>query len=787
MWRIFTSDLRRNVTRLLCLIVGTGIGLLLIAYIYFEKTYDSSLRDYQRVYYITQNIEQNGEYLEYEQVPGGTAPFMKRMIPQIESATRITPAIGCSVVRFDDGVSIPVDSWCLADSCFFDVVGTEVISGDPAVALGVEDRCMVPRSFAEKAGRDVIGERICMFEVFPDYHAVIGGIYEDFPENSTFHNAILLSMKSIGKFTYDGTENLVGNDIYIGFLKLREGVNPEELDKPIRQMLKENYDKELIESYHYGLGIKPLSEKHSSKDGVKTKIWLLSILAFVMLLISGVNYLLIVIGQISSRSREMAVRKCFGTGNGKIFRMILNESTLYLIIAIGLGILIMFCFSSTCKELIGVTPKVLYSTGYVWFFEGVIFILLLVLTGFIPAYIYCRTPVADAFRVSVNSRRWWKLTMLSMEFAATGFLFCLVTLIVRQYRLVTDLDMGFDYENIAQIWISGINDDKALSLLEQVRKSPCVESAAYAHQNFIYSAAGDNMWTDGKEQNQVNIADMHYANSEIFETMGMEFIQGGPFPAVSDSTMTQIVVEERFIDVLHKYFDVRDDNIIGQSVHITGHGDNSQQFVVCGVIKNMIRGGFEEENADKRAGVIFPSGHSLPFLYIRFTEINPENLSSIQQILNENFKDREIYVTPYREQVSGLSYGLKQTGKSVMIVSFSILFIALLGLMGYTSDEVQRRSKEIAVRKVTGTSESKIVRLFCVDVLKVAVPSLLIGGVAAYYAGHEWVSKFTDQVHLSPLIFVACLLIIVALISVIVILNSIGVSRGNPVKYLRNE
>lgn len=788
MWKTFTSDLRRNITKLLCLTIGTGIGLLLIAAIYFENTYDTSYDDWDRIYLLTESIEQNGEYLEYNKTPGGTAPLMKKYVPQIEEATRMTGLLGECNIRFDDGTKIRVDGISLADNNFFDVLRTEIISGDPHEVLDVLNMCMVPRSLAEKAGRDVVGAQISCPDYIMDYKATIGGVYEDFPENSSIRNSVYLSLATIAEFTYDGRENLSGNDRYIGYAKLIPGANAEDTKPAIDKMLAENYDPELISVYHFGHGMRPLSEFHSSQDNVKSRIWLLSILAFAMLLISSVNYLLIVVGQISTRSKEMAIRKCFGTDNRKIFRLTLKESFIYLIAAMGLGILIVFCFSDTCRDIMGVGPEVLFSTGHVWIAEAAIFILLLILTGVVPAIIYCRTPVANAFRVNAKSRKAWKLIMLSIEFAATGFLLCLVVLIGRQYHLVTNLDMGFKYENVAIIYTTGMDGNKSREIAQQISKLGCVENVAFSFQNYTEWAYGNNVWLEGKKVNQVNVADMYYASPEIFETLGMEFVQGGPFGEPTDSTSNLVVVEERFVDMLQRYFDVTDSNVIGQAFYMTGHENVAQgEFVICGVIKNMRRGGFENDKIDRRPGVILSSNYSLPILYVKLTEMNPDNLSQIQNILRENITDKEVYATPYKQEVALLASDIKRTGKSVTVVGFAILFIALLGLIGYTSDEVNRRAKEIAIRKVTGTAEWKIVKLFCIDVLKIAVPSLLAGGIIAYIFGQEWLSRFTDQVDLSPMTFVACLLAIAILITLIVVLNSLSVARSNPVNHLRNE
>ena len=142
---------------------------------------------------------------------------------------------------------------------------------------------------------------------------------------------------------------------------------------------------------------------------------------------------------------------------------------------------------------------------------------------------------------------------------------------------------------------------------------------------------------------------------------------------------------------------------------------------------------------------------------------------------------------PYGPYVEAYNTEVRTFGKLVMISAITILLIALIGLIGYTGDEVQRRAREIAIRKVNGTSTLAVMRLFCTDTLRVAIPALLLGGVTAMFIGRKWLSQFTSQVSLSPFIMTLSLIVLVMLVLIVVILNSWHIARANPVKYLRTE
>ena len=787
--KFFTSDLRRNIIKILCLSIGLAVGFLLVAKIYFEQSYDSFFPDIDRIYRITESTVQNGEYKEHQYTPGGSAPELQRHIPQIEKATRFTTLTnGDPVLKLEDGRKIGVADVTLADTCCFDVLKTPILEGDSHEVLAVEDLVMIPRSLAEKIGGDVIGQRFSVVAWGDTYKMTVGGVYEDYPLNSTRKNAVYLSMPTIGKFMWEGScDNLIGNDRYSSYALLAEGADPEEVSALMVKHLKTVIDEEAFTIYDFRMWVRPMAGAYSSQDGVKTMSWMLGILAVVMLMCAGLNYLLIVIGQLSARGKEMAIRKCFGTDRKSIFLMVMGESLFFMLVSLGLAVILAFCFSDLCRDLLGYSPKELFSTGKVWIAEGLVCVGLLVFTGIIPSVIYSRTPVAHAFRPATHGRKVWKLILLAVQFMATGMVMCLLVLVGRQYCMIGNLDIGLDYENVAMFYRYPMSDEKTRTVMDELKKLPFVEGVASADVHPTDWASGNNIWTEGREADEVNVADMEWSNPELFDVMGMPLVQGRGFGANADSTVNEVIVEERMVEVFQKNFGEEDEDIIGKTFYITGHADGGMLNTIVGVVGNLRRGGFESENADKRVAVFFPSSKVRGNVFIRFTDLTPENLTAAQKVLDSINDGDEIYITPYRMKIEAKRSGIRKFGMSVMVVGIAIILIALIGLIGYVADEVNRRAKEIAIRKVNGTDAWKIVRLFCLDVLKVALPSLLAGGVLAMVVGQRWLSQFTDRVSLSPLSMMACLAVLLILIMGVVAVNTLRVARSNPIDHLRSE
>ena len=784
MLKTFTSDLRRNITKVLCLTVGMAVGMILIAKIYYEETYDAFFQDSDRIFLVYEKFNDPENPFDFDQTSGAYAPAMKRYLPQVETSTRYTWFSSGDVV-LDDQRRFDSEGIKVADSCLFDVFSNKIIAGDPHEVLSVNHSCMIPRSRADKIGGNVTGLEITIPKMSDDFKVTIGGVYEDFPKNSTVPNSIYVSISTLEAIGWGGAENWVGNDAYKSFVKLRKDVRVEDLKSGIRRMLEENVDRHILDERYMDIGIKPLVGYHTSGEDVKEMVFMLSILVVLILMCSSVNYLLIVTGQISSRSKSMAVRKCFGTGNARLFFMVIGESMAYIVVSFCLACVLIFSLGDLCKELLGLSPDQLFATKYIWAVEGVTMLMLLLVTGVIPAVIYCRTPVAQAFRGDTRKRKIWKLAMLALQFVVSGFLFSLLVLIGRQYRQLTNFDVGYDYSDIGMISL-GSNKDHADRLKKELLRLGCVENVAGATQNFVTQSSGGEAIIEDNESDKLQIADMLWTDREIFDVLGLKFIQGTTFRENADTTLHEVVVEERMIDALRTRYGIDSPAIVGKTFKYGGHGE-LREYTICGVVNNIHRGGFVDEHIDRRPGIFFPPENNAWTLYVRFNEMNQSNMHMAQEVIDSIFGDSDTYIVPYKNQFERYTYDIEKFATAVLAVGIAILLIALSGLLGYVADDVESRSKEIAIRKVTGTSEYGILKLFCRDVVIVALPSLAIGAVAAMIAGKSWLSRFCDQVSLSPAIFLLCVIVLLLLILVMVVVNSLKVARSNPVRFLRNE
>ncbi len=789
MIKLFTSDLRRNLIKIFCLSTGLAIGLLIVAKVYYEETFDEALPDIERIYRATEHFDMNGEYGEYYNTAGGIAPGLKRYLPQVEKATRYRQILAATRLVAPDGKKYEVSGVSLADTSFFDVLQTRILRGDPREALAVEWNCMIPASLARKIGADPVGMTFYANDYGEEFPLTVAGVYEDFPLNSSISNDVYVSLSTLPRLrTWDNRDAWMGGDSYRGLVMLVEDCDTAGVHSHIRRMLEENIDADVLDGVKYDIGLKPLRGLYASNDDVKIMNRVLGLLALIILVSASVNYLLVVMAQMQWRAREMAVRKCYGTSGRRIFGMVMGEGLAYLGVSLLIAALIVASLSSECGQILGADAATLLGNVRVWFLELTVCLAILAITGIVPAWLYCRTPVTGAFRRDTRGKRMWKLALLSVQFFASALLFCLLATVWRQYSLLSGMDPGYEVENLAMADIQRISDGQRRPVVEELRRLGCVTGVATADQDLTSYAAGNCIYMSDDPLSQVNVADFYGANPELFDVTGMRFRQGGTFEAYADSTVRQVVVLEPFIEDLRKIVPFEGDMIIGRGFSISEHSKSaSDEFEVRGVVGQVLRNGFSESSADRRSGVFFPTTALCRNLYVRFADMTPEALDEARGVIDRLCPEAEIVLMPVKSKLDAHNAPIKRFGNSVMIAGLVIFVITLIGLTGYAADEVHRRAREIAIRKVNGMSVGDILRLLCGDVMKVALPSTVAGAVVSYAVGNEWMSQFTDRAGVSVLWTLGVVLLILGVVAGVVVICCLGVVRANPVRYLRDE
>lgn len=773
-----------NLIKILCLGVGLAVGAILIAKVYFEQSFDNFYPHAADTYIINETVDRNNDgHKEYPQTSGGVAPGLMRFTPQIEAATRFTGLTEKFDIEDEAKNKYTVSSIVLADSCFFDVLPRPVVAGNIKQTLSLKDHCAIPLSLARAMGGDVMGKRLFL-PGNQQLSMTIDCVYEDYPENSQFHNlGILVSLNSIGQYMWDGSNNFYGNDRYQSFVRLAHGTRPGELKGAVDKMIKQNIPADLTtkSGVRLGYSFTQLSQNYTHSDNVKRMTWILSLLAFILLLSSTMNYLLIVIGQMIERAKEMAIHKCYGAGKGDVHRIILVESVVHLLLAIVVAALLIFLFRGTITDLLGTSLEALLINRGSWIL-GAVCLLILLITGVLPGWLYSRIPVATAFRGYQENKRRWKLLLLAIQFTAAGFLLSLLVLIGRQYSRMINDDPGYKYDNLAIVTLDGVGFGERQKVQCELEKLNCVQQVTSCDMLLISSQSGDNVSLPDSDKELFNVCDLYATGPGYLSALQIPVVQGRGFTTDTDSTLHEVMVDRKFVEKM-KTVAGWDNNVVGRTLSITGHSTNL--FTICGVFENVRVGSIT--NPDTRPTVMFFAHGTLYNILVRFHHLSAPDMQQVNSLLNRLYPTATLRVTPYKTEVVNLYTDSRRFRDAVMIGGLVTLLVALIGLIGYSNDEVSRRRKEIAIRKVNGAEVNNILVLFMRDILLIALPALFVGGAGAAYVGSLWLQQFSERVSLNWLVFAGCGLLLLAIILAVVNINCYKIAKSNPVDYLKGE
>ena len=769
--------------KVLSLGVGLAVGIVLIAKVFFELSYDSFYKDIDRVYTINTWYSHQGEEKDYGQVSGAVAVGFMDEVPGVESGTRTTYVFNGNTYLDENGNKLSGTLVC-ADTCFFQVFDRPILAGDPVKVLGKWGSVLVNRSFAEKMGgvQECIGKQICNADM-DGLKLTIEGVFEDFPKNGSLDYDILLSMDTYGK---NSTDNWLGNDRYKGYVKLMPGVDPNTLTDAIRKMQEAHQPLERIEAQGTSLRyfLKPFSTLHTSDPDVKSQVILLSIVAALLILISLLNYILIVISSMVKRSKEVGVRKCYGAEGKHIYGMLTKEALLHIVLSLVLAAVIIFAGRSIVENLLGVPFQTLLVPQSIMAIAAVI-LLVLVISIVVPAELYQRVPVYAALKNYTENSRNWKLGLLGVQVLINVFLVVMMLIIGRQYQKVSNADTGYDYKNLYYFDMFD-GDRQALTRAAQTLRSlPEVSAVAAAYNLPFEGSNGDNVYLPNDDRELFNIADQYECSPDFYDLMGIQFLEGR---APRDSS--EIVVDEKFVTKMAEFTDWSD-GAVGKQVFITGHDRSSdterRYFTISGVYKSYIIGNLT--GVDPRPSALFYGeiGSMSSWMPHTFFKVRPEALPKIRQALEQALEGREINILSYEEQMRAAYADSKKMRNTMAIGAVFSLLIALLGLIGFIRDESLRRSKEMAVRKINGATTRDILGVFAVDILKLSGVMAVIACIAAFFVAHKWLEQFAEKVSLNPLYFIGGALLVLLIVLGVVVLNCLRIARANPVESLKNE
>ena len=751
-----------NIIKVISLTLGLLVGILLFARVAFELNYDSYYSEPENLCItlrtgISDGIKKEPNIDNY----GKLAEAIRENFPdEVEDATVLD--LFSQSPLYHEGKKMEHVILATSKSHVFSTLGIKVLLGDVS-QLDRVDVIFISRSLARRLFADAnpIGKTI---NIEIDYPLTVQGVFEDIPENTEFHFDGVYSFDTRSK-QYGSERGGWGYDSsYHCMVRFRHPNEREKVEVRMPEMLKKYIHNYKGQSEEYSF-MTP-SQYHLQKPESRKIVMILSILGFAILLVAGMNNVLISVSSLAQRAKSVGIHKCNGASDGHIYRMFLYESALLILLSLLFVTVLLFTFKLEIEDLSGASLKALFTWQTLWVPILVSLVLFLVI-GLFPGKLFAAIPVTQVFHRFTAHRFVWKRSLLFIQFTGIAFILGLLMVILLQYHQVMTRDMGYKVDNLAVGWSPYREIDKMDGIL---RGLPIVEEFCNA-STIIYGGYMGQPYTDahGKEfMGRIEFVDEHYV-----PVMGLQIIKGRNIQQDKE-----ILINEEMVRQIGWT-----DSPIGKNLE-----DGKNNFgTIVGVVKDYV----VQSAYMPQAPVALMSNlewmNVLNKRNIILKEPFGENLAKINTLMKEAFPTVDIVFRSARQEIDKQYQEVRRFRNVVIIASIAILLIALMGLFGFVNDEIQRRSKEIAIRKVNGAEVPDILRLVSGNIFWTALSAVLVGIVFAYIVSNKWLEQFSDRVSVNGGHFLVVIIIILLLIIGSVIGRSWNVANENPVNSIKNE
>ena len=737
-----------TLTKITSLTIGIITGTLALSYCTFETSYDDFHKDADRLYRIS---VQGSEYIKAILVNEAA-----KNIPEIETATLCSPRIYRSAYKFDTHEYSAETIY--ADTSFFNVFSFEVITGNPDQDLADANKIFISDKLADIifGTTNPVGQQLTT----KNGTLTIAGIFKKIPRNCHFIKLdIIRPVSAMGKQDWNSPRD------FSGYIRLSSQATPETVTKKIQSIADQYKNVEHAETYQ----LQPIRDLHLKYGWGYTSVILVGILGSLIVLIAALNYILIAISSLIQKTKEIGIHKVNGASSGDIFRMFLLETVILIGIASILSIGFLLGFRSAFEYMIYISFQELLTTKVVWTIIGFI-IFLILLTAVIPARLFASVPVLQIFRQVTSGKHSWKYALLWIQFSSACLLITLLIIFTGQFNLIMNKDLGY---NMDKLYYTEITCGSPYASMEAVKaelnRLAFVNGSTFA--NTIPIWAGSTTIYDENKQEVMECPILH-TDKDFFRVMEISM-------ATPDSLWDEnkVIVNKKFLAKL-KALSKNEDGLIANNrpIKIEGICNNFQvNSLYASQLSLLVRQLKEPDTA------------RIYTLLVRFTDPSQENIQNVQKKLKTMTGENRIALYSYKTTHENGYQGEEDLCNAVQLFTAFAMLITILGLFGFTGDEVARRTKEVAIRKVNGASTGSIIYLLLRNICILALLSIPFALVGAFLLGQIWLSEFAYQLTLSVWIFGGSSVITLFIIILTVLLKSRKGIWARPIEALKSE
>ncbi|MGA7305861.1 MAG: FtsX-like permease family protein, partial [Rhodothermales bacterium] len=637
---------------------------------------------------------------------------------------------------------------------------------------------------------DPLGHSVKLFDQFD---LIVTGVTSSQPAASHFHPDLLVSFRTTEAWTEESERSEWGQyNNYGTYVLLSKGADAAALQAKLPSFLRAHYepDNHTVD----GLVLQPLTSIHLDShldgefepNGNRTYVILFIAVAVLVLVIACFNFINLATARASYRGKEVGMRKVMGAERRQLVTQFLGESivltSLALVAAVFISWLVMPAFTQLSGQSLSWSQF-----GLLDALVAVVSVIVVVslLAGLIPAVYLSRVQPKEVFRQTMGGSWRSKLrsTLVVTQFAVSIVLIVGVGVVLRQLSYLQQKDLGFDKEHLVVLPITAEMQADFEPFRNQLESSPLIEhvtASKLVPSKALVDHVGVSAQVDG-EMRHASLA-LNPVDYDFLATYGMELTAGRSFSMdlASDSTEA-FVINEAAVRLLG-WSSAED--AIGRPFVLEASSFR-RPGVVTGVVKNF---NFESLRNEIAPLVLFimPERWRRVTVRVAASRIN-EALAFLEQRWKSYRPEFPFTYSFVNEDFGALYQADRKVGTLFGYFSILAVVIASLGLLGLASFVMDRRRKEIGVRKVLGATVASVVRMLSMDFLRLIGLAFLVACPVAYLVARRWLEGFAYRSDIEVWLFAAAGFAVALIALATVSIQSIRSALVDPAVSLKHQ
>lgn len=782
---------------------GVTLALLIMVYVRSEISYDNFHEKGDRLYRV-KYVAPNG--LDLATSPPPLTPALPEFFPEVEYAGRM---YGRNVtIKTSSGEDTFEETGVFfADSSIMKMMTFEVVQGSLRKALNEEFTVIINEEMARKyfGNKNPIGESL-VFAGKHDFRVI--AVVKDFPENSHINFNMLVPYENMFDMESDQTAQVLRQNLKVNFVishgntyvLLKPGADPKKVDDRMGEMLK----KYALPQVQVGqvFSLFPVRDIHMNSTMLaepKTtnnwaNIWIFAGVGLLTILIACINYVNLSTAQSFTRIKEIGIRKILGSFKYQIIAQFLAESFLFCFIAFLLSFVAFYLTLPVLNLLMSknlqfdeVVDVRLIGAGIALLFT------ITLLAGGYPSYFVTKFDSVNTLKgngTAAIGRQWFRKALIVFQLAIACMLLSGSLLIIKQLDFLNSRPLGFKKDHIVTVPLFSQNINglfaqrdstfqiRLRSFRDEIEAQAGVMgttmSSAIPGLGAVYRGTIPEGFTAEDNMFMANIA----VDYDFFKTYDIELVAGRPLSRDFPTDIKQgFLVNETAV---REFKWESPDKAVGKTMNREGKIGK-----VVGVIKDI---NFTSLTTPLTPLIVEYDADQSTQLTIRFENSNvQQTLDKIEAKWNQMFPEKSFQFTFLDEQLNQQYANYQNFGTIIQAFTFIAILIACLGVYGLVLFVVQRKVKEIGVRKVLGANVPNILKLIYLDFVWLIVIAFAVATPIAWYFMDQWLANFSYSTSIDVFTFLVSFILVVLITSLTISYQAVKASMANPVKSLRTE